>query len=227
MIATITTDELENGKTYLTPANWSEITLKQYLAYLPVKEKEPTKLKECFESEDFNKAYLALDLRDKAAIHSHMVSVLHIMMECPKRVLLQVDREQIEVAFFAVYVVLLSAEYKRINGVFEFNGQLWYLPQENMKGSTVIEFAEAAQFEKYANDLHGGNDYALLDVISILARPKGEEYDSDKLEERKELFRGLSMDIVFGISFFLSKLNVIFQNNIIIYSQSRLLGLIQ
>ncbi len=89
-----------------------------------------------------------------------------------------------------------------------------------MEGATVAEFAEAAQFEENVGELMTGRWEAMLDVMVVLCRPKGEKYNYEKAKHniRRKMFRTLTMDIVINVAFFLHRLNDILKNNLLIYS---------
>ena len=100
-------------------------------------------------------------------------------------------------------------------------GKDYVLPNKLMQGSTLIEFLEGMQIEKASAELEAGNWKALPKLISILARPDGEEYDSTKVELRSQMFMGLDMGVVNNIAFFLTK-----QNNILLKDLVSSLGVV-
>ena len=100
------------------------------------------------------------------------------------------------------------------------NGKEYILPAQHMEGSTVSEFAEAAQFQENFQEVENGAWLSMLDVVAVLCRPPGEKYSYDKRrhEARKKLFKKLSMDKIINVSFFLLRLNKELHNNLLIYS---------
>ena len=87
------------------------------------------------------------------------------------------------------------------------NGEVYTLPDRYMERSTLIEFAEAAQFQQSVKDVQGGEIMALLDVISVLLRKPGEPYSEEVLERNRQTFRDLPMTDVLSIAFFLTRLS--------------------
>jgi hypothetical protein len=88
--------------------------------------------------------------------------------------------------------------------VIEFNSEIWYLPTQYMKNSTVIEYLESSQFYKLQDQLAGGQWGALASVICFLLRKKGEKYSKDLLK-RRSMFLGLPMDKAYQVAFFFLK----------------------
>jgi len=69
-------------------------------------------------------------------------------------------------------------------------------------------------------DVKNGKWLALLDVMAVLCRPKGELYNYEKShhEMRKNIFKNVTMDIVLNVSFFLFRLNEALNYDLMIYS---------
>lgn len=77
-----------------------------------------------------------------------------------------------------------------------------------MGNSQVIEFAEAADLEIFSDELKGGKYEVLPNIISILYRPAGEDYDEKKSLERAKKMQDLTMDIGWSVFFYLKGLGV-------------------
>lgn len=215
-IISFTTDD---EKTFVTPKNWSDVEVSQYLKYsLNVKKKEPECLKQVHESEDIAKAYLALKGVEKIQCLQYFCEYIACFTSANVSAFKGVDTELIAVTYFTIYQALYTYDVIEDFSCFRHKGKTWYLPKKHMYGASLIEFLEAAEFERVAGIEEGNGDFALLDVIAILCRPKGEVYDQKLKDKRKEVFRDLTMDKVWNISFFLLKLNLIFMKNTQIYS---------
>lgn len=89
-----------------------------------------------------------------------------------------------------------------IEGV-DFQGVRYVLPERLMEKATVIEFAEAAQFQASMQEVRDGDVRAMIDVCAVILRPEGVAYDDKGYEERKELFKGLPLADVLRVAFFL------------------------
>lgn len=88
--------------------------------------------------------------------------------------------------------------------VIEVDGELWYLPERFMTDSTVIEFAEAAQFQANLSKIEGGQWKAIAKVMCVIVRKKDEQY-SDKLLKREEIFLNWNLFDCWKVAFFLRK----------------------
>jgi len=103
---------------------------------------------------------------------------------------------------------------------FAANGVEYLLPIKHMTESTVLEFAESAQFQSRMADIEGGNFSAMADVMVVLCRPKGEKYSYSKIKHsnRKKIFLKTTMYNVINTAFFLLRLNKTLKNNFLIYT---------
>ena len=57
----------------------------------------------------------------------------------------------------------------------------------------------------YIDSMRNGKYDVLPEQMAILCRKADEEYDEDKIEEKAEKFKELTMDIVFEFAFFLTQ----------------------
>lgn len=88
---------------------------------------------------------------------------------------------------------------------FQFEADWYYLPKRFMTNSTVIEFMESAQYQSHANEIRHGHYHSMLDVIAVLAKKKGEQYNSEVYTRNKAAFLRLPMRIVTNVAFFLMR----------------------
>ena len=110
-----------------------------------------------------------------------------------------------------------SSEYKMDK--FKWKGEMYYFPANLMRGSTFGEYAEVKQIEQmFEKDSSNKFDY-IKRQMAILCRKQNEKYDSYNLDEREKEFEGLTMNIVMGFSFFLSKRIMKYQRDFQIYSK--------
>jgi len=89
-----------------------------------------------------------------------------------------------------------------------------------MEKSTLIEYAEASQFEANLKDLDKGNFGALAKIMCVLVRKEGEMY-SDKLLKREEMFLNWNLENCLKVAFFLLKRSEISQQNFLIYTAAQ------
>jgi hypothetical protein len=90
------------------------------------------------------------------------------------------------------------------------DGNAYELPEKHMTNATVIEFAEAAQFQVSNERLQNGHILSLIDVCSVLLRRPGEAYSDEVYNRNRETFKCLTLAQGMEIAFFLTKRNVTF-----------------
>ena len=98
---------------------------------------------------------------------------------------------------------LPEVEYDHI---IERGDEVWYLPTQFMKDSTVIEFAETAQFIAQMQSMEAGNWFAMPKVMCVLVRKKGEQYHERLLKREKDFLEWNMLD-VWRVCFFFAETN--------------------
>jgi hypothetical protein len=93
-------------------------------------------------------------------------------------------------------------EYKQ---AYIVQGEAYELPAKHMANATVIEFAEAAQFQANAERLKNGHITSLIDVCAVLLRKPGEAYSDEVYQRNRETFKALTLAQGLEIAFFLMK----------------------
>ena len=123
---------------------------------------------------------------------------------------------QLEYLYSTIIRIMNQYEEPEYSNVMLVDGELWYLPERYMEKSTLIEYAEASQFEANLKDLDKGNWGALAKIMCVLVRKEGEQY-SDKLLKREEQFLNWNLQNCLQVAFFLLKRSEISQQNFQIY----------
>lgn len=95
-------------------------------------------------------------------------------------------------------------KYKQL---YTFNEKVYELPEKLMKKSTLIEFAEAAQFDKARLRYEQGSNEALLHVVAVLLKPVGEPYSEELFEQNCKDFLNLPLQYAYEVAFFLMRLS--------------------
>lgn len=95
-------------------------------------------------------------------------------------------------------------EYK---STYMVEGNAYELPEKHMANATVIEFAEAAQFQAANERLQNGHILSLIDVCAVLLRRPGEAYSDEVYTRNRETFKRLTLSQGMEIAFFLMKRN--------------------
>lgn len=113
-----------------------------------------------------------------------------------------------------IFNYLPEVEY---SNVLEVNGEAWYLPERFMTDSTVIEYAESAQFQSNMAKVEGGDWKSLAKIMCVLVRKKDEQY-TDKLLKREEIFLNWDLYNCWCVAFFFLKRVEILNLNSAIYT---------
>lgn len=85
-----------------------------------------------------------------------------------------------------------------------------------MGNEQAIVFTESADLEIFASKLSGGVYERATNIISILCRPKSEEYDEEKSLQRAESMGKLTMDIFWEVFFCIIKQSHILKRDMLI-----------
>lgn len=231
------------GGSFTFPQTLADITLKQYIDFMTFV--EPTKPDELrrieIASQAFNEAEKPQEKEKAGAEFDEAVNACNDIVMYRKvypyfaRVVAHfangITEEEIiggkkqgdgmnignlEYLYTSVVKMLNNYEEPEYTNVILVDGELWYLPMRYMEKSTLIEYAEASQFEANLKDVEEGNWKALAKIMCVLVRKEGEQY-SDKLLKREEMFLNWTLDNCLKVAFFLLKRNEISQQNLAIY----------
>jgi hypothetical protein len=97
-----------------------------------------------------------------------------------------------------------ETKYKQL---YDFNGKVYTLPERLMEKSTLLEFTMAAQYDKAMNQVKNGDPAGLLNIMSVLLKPLGEDYSDELFEQNKVDFLQMSLQTSYEVAFFLTKLS--------------------
>ncbi len=210
------------GRVFNIPSDIKAVKIGRYIKYLNTVFQEcPEELNavcDLEEGQTLNGNFEALPAPVKKLCYEYFIKVVSFWTKAPEAQLKNLDLKELELSFWGIEYLFGSFKPNKDFAGFELNGVEYILPAEHMKQSTLIEFAEAAQYEENVKDLKAGNHIAILDNMAILCRPKGEQYDDTKNASRKKLFYNLGLDVGLNVVFFLNKLNVSLNYNLLIYS---------
>jgi hypothetical protein len=212
-----------DGVEYSTPGNVSEITIARFVKYLdkvvnlcPKVLEEVTTLEE--EEDTIEKNFDALTDEQRIECFEYFVKVVAFWTGATEQDLHELNLDDLTLAFWTLEYMFGSIVPDPEFVGFEIGGIEYLLPSKHMTKSTLIEFAESAQFQQNVAELKAGNYIAILDVMSVLCRPFGEVYDAANNAARKKLFSSLSLDVALNVGFFLIRLNVGLKKTLSIYS---------
>jgi hypothetical protein len=228
-----------NGQPYRLPTTSQDITLSTFIRWTELEENEmPDELRAIVSETDPEKKRLKAGRLPKRTyirkVVPYYAKVIAAVAGIQEKTLLG-DRQHegapvmvLDGWYWQIVNALAKFEYEPGRRAFLIDGKPWTLPIEHMAKSTFGEFAEAAQYEDFSADVAGGNWAKMPHVMAVLLRPEGEEFDpytfDNIVEERAEIMRGLTMDIVYQVSFFLLERNEKLRADSLIYSTARLLA---
>lgn len=133
---------------------------------------------------------------------------------------------------------ILYGDYSDIKNIksFDWKGKTYHLPDSGhflggnegltktkdqkiskdipMENEQTIVFTEIADLEIYSERLKGGKYEVAPNIVSIMCRPKGEEYDEKTCLARAKDFMELPMSIVWEVFFCIQQLLTISSQNI-------------
>jgi hypothetical protein len=241
----------DNEQSFEYPESLSDVTLKQYLEFLEfVESTKPKVLKdidtanikiaEAIELKDNKGLELARkELDDATAVIDDVVqyqqifpyyarvisffsglSVPLILGQVADTLGMRVDHlTGLYIHTTKIFNQLPEVEY---SNVLEVNGEVWYLPERFMSDSTVIEFAETAQFQANLSKVENGEWKALAKMMCVLVRKKDEQY-SDKLLKREELFLSWNLLDCWKVAFFLLRRIEVLRLSLLTYTNAQTL----
>ena len=231
----ITTSE---GGSFTYPETLADVTLRQYIDFQTfIEDTKPAELlrieaagAELHQAKDKDKAQKEFDEAIAACddvtmyrkIYPYFAHVVDFFAdgiseaEILGTVGIGMNIGQLEYLYNSIVSMLNNYPEPEYTNVILVDSELWYLPERYMEKSTLIEFAEASQFEANLKDLNAGNFSALAKIMCVLVRKENEKY-SDKLLKREEFFLNWSLENCLKVAFFLLKRNEISQQNMLIY----------
>ena len=219
-----------NGDKFEYPLELKDITLKKYLDFLSLI--EPTKpqilknidqlsseldtltkgsKEHTTKYEELNKQFESItDIIKSQQFYPYYARVVSYFSGLSEEYILGKDGgtgmevkalEWMYIHLISIFNNLPEVEYDHI---IERGDEVWYLPTQFMKDSTVIEFAETAQFIAQMQSMEAGNWFAMPKVMCVLVRKKGEQYHERLLKREKDFLEWNMLD-VWRVCFFLLK----------------------
>lgn len=222
---------ISTGGSFTFPSELADITLKQYIDFMTFVEptmpaefkriEEASTAKNSAETEqEKDKAWKEFDEAINACddvvmyrkVYPYFARVVaHFAVGISEEVILGGGKHgegmnvgQLEYLYSTIIRIMNNYEEPEYTNVILVDGELWYLPLRYMEKSTLIEYAEASQFEANLKDLDKGNFGALAKIMCVLVRKEGEMY-SDKLLKREEQFLNWNLENCLKVAFFLLK----------------------
>jgi len=227
---------------YIIPLDLSEVTLKQYINYCNLENKYlPKEIKELRKLHTDLQDISPTDKLDRQPVEKRIAElndtidsfeykevlldwyarVVEFWTGLPYDKIMGVDGgsgmyiAQLQALYYQLERLLIPPKEAEYSQIIEHKGEAWYLPSQYMREATTIEYLEASQFQKLADDLAGNQWGVMGKIMAILVRKKDEKYNSKLVAEREEFFLSWTMDKVYTVAFFLlqrmEKLSAVFQ----------------
>jgi hypothetical protein len=220
--------QTETGTEINIPSELKEITLKKYIEFLQfVEPTKPECLKKVDKAENEEERDKAISEIDSLVI-ARQIHPYYIRVICYWSGNLENDLQDLDVAslvwlFQYINNLLNNLPEPEYANVIEVNGEFWYLPERYMTDSTVIEYAESAQFQQNMKDLAAGDWLAMAKILCVLVRKQGEKYHSSLLK-REKMFLDWNLADVWRVGFFLLKRSELLQLSFQAYTNAQALS---
>lgn len=209
-----------NETNYTLNDDWGTISLKHFIIYMEeIDPEQPELLQELLDRQyDKQEHFWKLaSVQEQALVLPFIIKKLAHFSSVPIDVLEQCNKNHVFQLYWMLESGLSKFDYNKKFHQFTLQRQVFYLPKKHMSDATVIEFIDAAQFQKQVEGLEAGQWECLPRVMCILCKKKGEKYaDHNKFFDKKagrgltreELFLNFcTMDIALNVVFFLMKLS--------------------
>jgi len=115
--------------------------------------------------------------------------------------------DQLRYLFQKCTAAILQPKEIHSKQLYYHDGVTHTLPDELMKNSTLIEFAEAAQYESALKQAQGGDATGLLKMCAVLLKPVGEAYSEELFERNVLALQTLPLQVAHEVAFFLTWLS--------------------
>lgn len=206
---------------------WCDLTIQDAIDYYAIPQPEILRdLTRLFmkDTEEYMKAYRDMPHRDRMiTLPEYYGKVLKVMSNIPgdviNRMFWRVRTELYEGYLFKFILgldVAPNCEPRKI-GFFWHDGVKYMMP--NDRQMTAVEFCEAADLEILGLELFKNKGEVMARLMAVLCRPEGEKYDEEKIRERIEPFKKLTLDKVWEVDFFLTGYLNGFAQNVAVYLQ--------
>ena len=191
---------------FSVPEEWSEITLEKYAVFIDAVNELQAKLKED-DNEDIGFYQIVLEYRE------HFNKLFQTFTGIEPSIIDKIKADNIYTTYMYIMNFLKEPNYNKIDS-FTFKRKKYHLPKSKidyfgneieMAEASFGEVVEAMQVQEMDKSFQENNFKVLPYQIAMLCRRKGEDYNDQIIKERAEVFKKLTMDIVWQVAFFLIK----------------------
>lgn len=144
---------------------------------------------------------------DTLSFLQHVQATIAYFADCSLATAAGIDAERALAAYNVLMQNIQEYEPATNADTVEISGQTYYLPDPKMRGSKLIDFIEAAQFEHLAKQSNPSALSHLPDLMCLLLRTSKDEPYSPDLLNRRDVFNAAPASIAFDVAFFLLRRN--------------------
>ena len=198
-------------KEFKFPTKWEEITIKRYAEYEAMVKNLQKSFVKIFNLKDESEVGQITQAEIFRLYPTYFTSMFCFWTGLAQTDAFRVDSADIFACIAVMNDLLAKNTGERKIDRFDYLGETYLFPtsKKDINGNEALMSGEsfgamvfAFQQEKVLEDLKLGKFDVVANQIAILCRPEGEDYDPEKVNERAELFKGLSMEIVWQFVFF-------------------------
>lgn len=225
-------------------SDWVDLTLSDFVALCRMK--MPERLANLYinadDKEKYSEAFDSITFEDnEKTFPTYYGDVIKLLSNIPASIIELIDKEQRELLFNQYlfhfsFSTITDYPVVLVNGVSEpyipeeltkikFKGETYLFPESlkingldtPMAKEPIVSFTEASSIVTTWQKLsESGAEYASM-IPAIYLRKKGEKYSEELVMKRKELFKDLTMDVVWSLFFYTIKLGSQFTIDTLLY----------
>lgn len=215
-----------DGKGYHSP-NWKDVPLSKFIAFLEQTKAQQPEFMDDFlifeegEEIELEKRWNELEKDQRIEALEYFSIEIAFWCNAPRDIVIKnITPEDALAGWVALQYQYnpntfeVDEDFKK----FKFKRTTYVLPDKHLRGTTIGEYADAANFQTLAEQLKNGRWTSIADVMAVICRPEGQAYNFEKHHaNRAKLFMSLPMDIVINVAFFLHRQNVTSTDTLAIY----------
>lgn len=140
--------------------------------------------------------------------YPYMAEVVHYFTKVPLPMLYgavesSLNLKYLQFLFDKIINAMTIADEVKYKQIYHLNNKVYLLPDKLMSKATLLEFAEAAQFDKARQQTEDKQAEGLLRMMSVLLRENGEPYTEEVFEKNMIDFLDIPLQIAYEVGFFL------------------------
>jgi len=218
-------------KTINIPTDWEDMTLNYWCGIYRIfkKYKDESELTEKLVDEKVksNSEYYTTELKESNLEFLKNRDIIRMNKDIFKYIAQisdeDIDKVDIDEAMKVLGAINILQEDYVPKGItsFEFEGDTYYFPKDQMKENTFGDYIESTQLDMNQASMTNGHYDVLPEQMAILCRKLGEEYDEGEIQAKAEKFKHLKMDIILEFSFFLTEQSLVLSKVLEMYLEGK------